>query len=189
MELTAAFDRLRRRGRKALIPFVMGGDPTLAMTGPLLLALQEAGADVLEVGMPFSDPLADGPVIQAASARALRRGATPRRVLQAVRAVRSRLRVPVVCLTYWNPVLQWGEGFFRAARESGIGGLIVPDLPVEEASALIRLAGRHGLATVFLAAPTSPPERLRAVAGMRAEADRIVVPAAAVSVPVLVKFP
>lgn len=107
--IRAAFERLRRQRRKALIPFIMGGDPSLAMTGPLLLALEDAGADLIEVGIPFSDPLADGPVIQAASARALVRGATPARVLAAVASVRARLRVPVVCLSYWNPIVQFGR--------------------------------------------------------------------------------
>jgi tryptophan synthase alpha chain len=166
------FDRLRRRGRAALIPFVMGGDPTLSLTGPLLLALQEAGADLVEVGIPFSDPLADGPVIQAASGRALARGATPAGVLAAVASVRSRLRIPVVYLSYWNPIVQFGgharpgspEPFLRAARGSGCSGVIVPDLPVEEGALLRQAADRAGLAAIFLAAPTSPPQRLRAIA-------------------------
>jgi tryptophan synthase alpha chain len=169
--LRAAFERLRRRGRRALIPFVMGGDPALRMTGELLYALQEAGADVLEVGIPFSDPLADGPVIQAAAARALAAGATPAGVLAAVARVRARLRVPVIALTYWNLVLQFsGDGpkavvrFLRAARESGLSGLIVPDLPAEAAGGLCEASARQGLATVCLAAPTSPPERLRLIA-------------------------
>jgi len=167
-----AFNHLRRTGRKALIPFVMGGDPDLATTSQLLLALEEAGADLLEVGIPFSDPLADGPVIQAASARALKRGATPARVLEAIHAVRPRLRVPVVCLSYWNPVLQFGHhgvaatprGFVRAAAACGVSGIIVPDVPVEEGETLRAVAAHEGLAAVFLAAPTSPPARLRAVA-------------------------
>ena len=166
------FNRLRRAGRKALIPFVMGGDPDLATTRQVLLALEEAGADLIEVGIPFSDPLADGPVIQASAARALARGATPARVLAAIHAIRSRLRVPVVCLSYWNPIAQFGHNgaannprsFVRAARASGISGVIVPDLPVEEGAALRAAAACEGLATVFLAAPTSPPARLRAVA-------------------------
>ncbi len=170
--LRSAFDRARRRGRKALIPFIMGGDPDLRTTGPLLLALQEAGADLIEVGIPFSDPLADGPTIQAASARALAHGATPARVLAAVASVRRHLRVPVVCLTYWNLVLQFGRNgssggphaFVRAAVSHGIDGIIVPDLPVEEGAVFGRLAARRGLSTIFLAAPTSPPQRLRAVA-------------------------
>ena len=169
--IRATFNRLRLAGRKALIPFVMGGDPSLALTGPLLLALEDAGADLIEVGIPFSDPLADGPVIQAASARALARGATPPRVLAAVASVRRRLHVPVVCLSYWNPILQFGGGgpravdrFVRAAHASGCSGLIVPDLPVEESARLRAAAGRAGVAVIVLAAPTSPPERLRLIA-------------------------
>ena len=170
--IRAAFDRLRRARRTALIPFIMGGDPSLSLTGPLLLALEDAGADLIEVGIPFSDPLADGPTIQAASARALARGATPARILRAVASVRSRLRVPVVCLSYWNLVSQFGGGgadssgraFVRAARASGVSGLIVPDLPVEEGMGLRRMTAREGLAAVCLAAPTSPPERLRLIA-------------------------
>ena len=166
------FDRLRRQRRKALIPFIMGGDPDARTTSDLLLALQDAGADVIEVGIPFSDPLADGPVIQAASARALAHGATPLTVLHAIAAVKSRLQVPVVCLTYWNPVIQFGRNgragspqpFLRAARENGVAGIIVPDVPVEEGQPLRVAAARVGLAPIFLAAPTSPPERLRAIA-------------------------
>ena len=172
MELPAAFERLRRAGRKALIPFIMGGDPDLRVTGPLLLAVQEAGADIIEVGIPFSDPLADGPIIQAASARALARGATPPRVLAAVASVRARLRVPVVALTYWNPVLQFGNGgavasvhsFARAARTAGLSGVIVPDVPVEESGPLRQAAAAERLCAVLLAAPTSPPQRLRMIA-------------------------
>ncbi len=170
--IRAVFEALRSRGRKALIPFIMGGDPGLRATGSLLLALEDAGADLIEVGIPFSDPLADGPVIQAASARALARGATPLRILEVVASVRQRLRVPVVCLSYWNPVIQFGrdgtrlgpDAFLRAASACGICGLIVPDVPTEEGDGLRRAAARAGVAPVFLAAPTSPPERLRAIA-------------------------
>lgn len=165
------FAALRQAGRKALIPFIMGGDPNLPATADLLLALEDAGADAIEVGIPFSDPLADGPVIQAASARALRRGVTPAKVLAAIASVRRRLQVPVICLSYWNPIMQFGadgrftpEPFVRAATASGVSGIIVPDLPIEEGAALRGPALRQGLATVFLAAPTSPPQRLRAIA-------------------------
>ena len=171
-QLQRAFNRLRQRRRKALIPFIMGGHPSLSATGPLLLALQEAGADVIEIGIPFSDPLADGPVIQAASAHALKRGVTPVDVFNAVRSVRHRLRVPVVCLTYWNPMLQFGGHglnaspipFLRAARTHGISGVVVPDVPVEEGGTLQKAAAREGLAAIFLAAPTSPAVRLRMIA-------------------------
>ena len=170
--IRTAFNRLRRAGRKALIPFIMGGDPDVSTTAQLLLALEEAGADFIEVGIPFSDPLADGPVIQAASTRALAGGATPARLLDAIRALRRRLRVPILCLSYWNPILQFGHNgtakspdvFVRAACASGVSGIIVPDVPVEEGDALRAAASGVGLATVFLAAPTSPPARLRAVA-------------------------
>lgn len=196
--IRAIFNRLRRARRTALIPFIMGGDPTPALTGPLLLALEDAGADLIEVGIPFSDPLADGPIIQGASARALARGVTPATVLAAVASVRHRLSTPVVCLSYWNPLVQFGASalrqrtladrsafhpsrhrglglhgddpsgsptrFVQAARASGIAGIIVPDLPVEESACLRAAAAPAGLATVHLAAPTSPPERLRMIA-------------------------
>jgi tryptophan synthase alpha chain len=170
--IRATFERLRRSRHKALIPFIMGGEPHLRTTSQLLLALEDAGADLIEVGIPFSDPLADGPIIQAASARALARGATPAGVLRAIAAVHRRLRAPVVCLSYWNPVVQFGDhgrassptAFLRAARDAGVSGLIVPDLPVEEGATLQQAAVREGVASIFLAAPTSPPERLRAIA-------------------------
>ena len=166
-----AFSRLRWNRRKALIPFVMGGDPSLPLLGPLLHALEDAGADLIEVGIPFSDPLADGPVIQGASSRALARGTTPPRVLEAIAAARRGLHAPVVVLCYWNPIAQYGGNgrpgspgaFVRAAHACGVSGLIVPDLPVEEGEPL-RAAARNRLATVFLAAPTSPPDRLRMIA-------------------------
>ena len=150
----------------------MGGDPDCATTGELLLALEEAGADLIEVGIPFSDPLADGPVIQAASARALARGVTPVQVLSAVARVRRRLRVPVVALSYWNPILQFGgngttgsiRAFVQAARERGLSGVIVPDLPLEESRVLRTIASHERFAAICLAAPTSPPERLRLIA-------------------------
>jgi tryptophan synthase alpha chain len=171
--IRATFNRLRRAKRKALIPFFMGGD---GATASLLLRFEDAGADLIEVGIPFSDPLADGPVIQAASARALAHGATPQRVLAAIASVRHRLQAPVICLSYWNPLLQFGHGsrmaelqpdptpFVRAARASGVAGVIVPDVPLEESAALRRATRRAGLAAMLLAAPTSPPDRLRAIA-------------------------
>ena len=170
--IRSTFDRLRRSRRAALIPFIVGGDPGPSMTGPMLLALQEAGADLIEVGIPFSDPLADGPVIQRASARALAAGATPAGILSAVASVRHRLHVPVVYLSYWNPVVQFDrngsrgspEAFVRAARVSGASGIIVPDLPVEEGAALRAATRREGIAAIVLAAPTSPADRLRMIA-------------------------
>ena len=170
--IRAAFVELRRRRRAALLPFIMGGDPDLRTTTALLPALQNAGADVIEVGIPFSDPLADGPVIQAAAARAVRRGVTPRRVLDAVARASGRLHAPVVLLCYWNTILQFGGGradasgraFLRAAKASGCSGVIVPDLVVEESAAFRRMASRAGVSVVLLASPTSSRQRLRAIA-------------------------
>ena len=173
MSLPATFERLRRAHRKALIPFIMGGDPRPTITASLLLALADAGADVLEVGIPFSDPLADGPTIQRASQRALHAGTTPEAVLDIVGMVVRRTAVPVVLLSYWNPIFRYGAGhaqagdperFVLAARRSGVSGIIVPDLPPEEAGPFRRAAAQAGLSTIFLAAPTSPPQRLRMIA-------------------------
>lgn len=168
--ISDVFNRLRHAHRKALVPFIMGGDPDLSTTAQLIETLADAGADLIEVGIPFSDPLADGPTIQRASSRALAAGTTPAAVLQMI--ARAKSRVPIVVLSYWNPVVQFGGAggadnpvpFFREAVRCGVGGLIVPDLPPDEADGLRALGRRHGLATIFLAAPTSPPHRLRQIA-------------------------
>ena len=161
------FRRLRRQKRKALIPFIMGGDPSPSATAPLILALAGAGADVIEVGIPFSDPLADGPTIQKASQRALDAGATPRRVLAAIKAASRRTRTPMVLLSYWNPILCYRggpAGFAVEAARAGVGAVIVPDLPVEEADGWPAAAAAAGIDPVFLAAPTSSRDRLRRIA-------------------------
>lgn len=167
LELENIFKKLRYRHRKALIPFVMAGDPDLGSLPVIGKAIQAGGADVLEVGIPFSDPLADGPTIQAASARALKRGVTPKKVLKALARMKAHVSIPIVTLTYWNPVLQYGnkgpESFLKDARKSGVIGVIVPDLPVEEGSAFRAAAAREGIAAVFLIAPTSGVSRIRAV--------------------------
>ncbi len=171
--IRATFERLRSSRRKALIPFVMGGDPDLETTHALLVALAESGADLIEVGIPFSDPLADGPVIQRASSRALGHGTTPASVLNMVSRVAKRIDAPLVLLSYWNPILQFGNGsplvgdptpFVREAARCGVCGVIVPDLPPEEGQAFRQAANRMGLDPIFLAAPTSSPTRLRHIA-------------------------
>jgi len=155
------FAALRQEGRCALMPFVMAGDPDLAVTAATLLALQEAGADLIELGIPYSDPLADGPVIQAAAARALAAGTTPAGVLAMLRDLGERLSTPVVLFTYSNPLLNRGmERFCHEAAEAGAAGLVVPDLPLEEAEKLSPIAAGHGLDLVLLVAPTTPPERM-----------------------------
>ncbi len=155
------FDALRREGRCALMPFLMAGDADLDTTRTALLALQANGADLIELGIPYSDPLADGPVIQAAAARALAAGTTPARVLAMLRELHGTLTVPVVLFTYSNPLLNRGmEVFCRDAAAACAAGLVVPDLPLEEAERLSAIAAGEGLDLVLLVAPTTPPERM-----------------------------
>jgi len=155
------FAALRQQRRCALMPFLMAGDPDLATTAATLLALQNAGADLIELGIPYSDPLADGPVIQAAAGRALAAGVTPGAVLELLAGLGPRLTIPVVLFTYSNPLLNRGmEEFCRAAAAAGAAGLVVPDLPLEEAEKLSPIAAAQGLDLVLLVAPTTPPERM-----------------------------
>ncbi len=155
------FADLGAQGRCALMPFLMAGDPSLQITAEALLALQRGGADLIELGIPYSDPLADGPVIQQAASRALAAGTTPSRVLDLLASLRGRLQIPVVLFTYSNPLLNRGmERFCQEAAAAGAAGLVVPDLPLEEAETLSPLAAAHGLDLVLLVAPTTPPERL-----------------------------
>ena len=155
------FAALRAQGRCALMPFLMAGDPDLAVTAASLLALQAAGADLIELGIPYSDPLADGPVIQAAASRALAAGTTPGRVLEMLAGLRGQLTLPVVLFTYSNPLLNRGmEAFCRDAAAAGAAGLVVPDLPLEEAEKLSAIAAGHGLDLVLLVAPNTPAERM-----------------------------
>jgi tryptophan synthase alpha chain len=155
------FQTLKQQGRCALMPFLMAGDPDLASTAASLIALQEAGADLIELGIPYSDPLADGPVIQAAAGRALAAGTTPARVLAMLAELQGRLTTPVVLFTYSNPLLNRGmEPFCREAAAAGAAGLVVPDLPLEEAEKLSPIAAAEGLDLVLLVAPTTPPERM-----------------------------
>lgn len=147
------------------MPFLVAGDPDLATTGLTLLALQERGADVIELGIPYSDPLADGPVIQAAAGRALAAGTTPAAVLELLASLRGRLTIPVVLFTYTNPLLNLGmESFCHQAAAAGAAGLVVPDLPLEEAERLSPIATAEGLDLVLLVAPTTPAARMARIA-------------------------
>jgi tryptophan synthase alpha chain len=163
--LERVLEEARRTGRKALVTYVCAGDPDLAATERLVPALASAGADVIELGVPFSDPLADGPTIQAASQRALRSGTTLAGVLGLVQRLRQDgCQVPLVLFGYINPIVRMGlEAFVARAADAGADGLIVPDLPLEESEQLGRLAGSRSLSLVLLAAPTTPPERLRLI--------------------------
>lgn len=160
-----AFKRLRSQKKKAFIAYITAGDPDLATTKRLVPELERSGVDIIELGVPFSDPIADGPTIQAASQRALAKGITVRKIFGAVRALRARTQIPIIFMTYYNPVLRYGlKGFFSECRRSGVDGVIVPDLPCEESSDLTREGSAAGVATIFLAAPTSTGRRIRDIA-------------------------
>jgi tryptophan synthase alpha chain len=163
--LGTTFARLRAGGERALVAYFTAGDPSLADTRRLVIEAARQGADVIELGIPFSDPLAEGPVIQRAAARALAAGTTVARVLETAATLRAEVEVPLVLMTYYNPVLAFGlPAFARAAARAGVDGLIVVDLPPEEAGPLAAEAGPADLDLVLLLAPTSSPERVRLIA-------------------------
>ena len=163
--IAKCFVRLRAEAKKGLIAYVTAGDPSAEETVELVLALERGGADVIELGVPFSDPVADGPVIQAASERALKAGTTLRKVLEMAAEIRGRSQVPLLLFSYLNPMLRYGlEPLARDAASSGIDGCLITDLSVEEAGESVQVMRAHGLDTVFLAAPTSTARRLELVA-------------------------
>ena len=162
------FEQLKAEGRTALVPFVTAGDPAPAVTVVLMHAMVEAGADLIELGVPFSDPMADGPVIQRASERALIHGVSLRDVLGMVREFRERNdRTPVVLMGYLNPIEVMGyEDFADAAKQAGVDGALVVDAPPEEGHDLVEAMGARGLDLVYLLAPTSTDDRIRKIAGI-----------------------
>lgn len=163
--ISKRFAELRAAEELGIVAFVTAGDPTLDATHKYVLALAEAGADVIELGVPFSDPLADGPTIQRASERALKSGTTLAGVLELVRRIRHSSQVPLVLFSYFNPILQMGlEKFAAAAAQAGADGVLVTDLTPEESEEYRRIMQSHHLDTVFLAAPTSTDERLQKIA-------------------------
>ncbi|MBI3668311.1 MAG: tryptophan synthase subunit alpha [Acidobacteria bacterium] len=163
--MTQRFGGLRRAGELGLVAYLTAGDPTLGATERIVLAIAEAGADVIELGVPFSDPLADGPTIQRASERALRSGTTLTGVLDLVKNLRRATQIPLVLFSYFNPVLQMGvERFAEAAAAAGADGVLITDLTPEEAGDYRRAVTARGLDTIFLAAPTSTDARLVRIA-------------------------
>lgn len=159
------FAALRRRGEAALVPFLMAGDPDLGVTKALLVAAAEAGADLIELGVPFSDPTADGPVIQRAGVRALQHRTSLRQILELVAELRrGGFETPIILFGYYNPIFHYGPARLAGdAQRAGVDGLLVVDLPPEEADELWRPARAEGLDIIFLLAPTSGPDRVRAV--------------------------
>jgi tryptophan synthase alpha chain len=160
-----AFTRSKQDGGKGFIPFITAGDPDLETTAELLIELAEAGATVIELGVPFSDPMADGPVIQRSSERALKRGIGLKEILATTAKVRERIETPLVLFSYYNPLLQYGiEKLARDAKQAGIDGILVTDLTPEESEEFAAAMRAHDLDMIFLVAPTSTDERLRMIA-------------------------
>jgi tryptophan synthase alpha chain len=165
MRLAETFARIRAEGEPGLVTYVTAGDPDIPRTEGILRALDRAGADVLEIGVPFSDPLADGPVIQRATERALAAGATLAKVLDMIARVRADLRAPVVVFSYANPILRFGaERFADRAREAGVDGVLVLDLPIEEAGEFRNLLSQRHIDTILLLSPTTTDARLETAA-------------------------
>ena len=159
------FARLNSQSAKAFIPYLTAGDPSLHTTLELVLALEKAGADLIELGVPFSDPIADGPVIQRATERALKNGATVHRVLELGKNIRKKSEIPLVLFSYFNPLLNHGlERLAADAVNAGFDGVLASDLTVEESEPFVRTMRHSGLNTVFLVAPTSSPERIKKIA-------------------------
>jgi tryptophan synthase alpha chain len=159
--ISKAFQKVKQQNSAALIAYITAGDPTPEMTPKIADALVKGGVDILELGLPFSDPIADGPTIQAASLRALNAGTTPMRVLEVAKLIKNQHDVPLVVMTYYNPVFKLGlDNFLVAAKQHGVDGFIVPDLPVEESADYRKAAKAHDLDTIFLAAPSTSKERL-----------------------------
>jgi tryptophan synthase alpha chain len=162
--ISKRFAELRAAGELGIVAYITAGDPSLDATHKFVLALAEAGADVVELGVPFSDPLADGPTIQRASERALKAGTSLAGVLELVRRIRETCQVPLVLFSYYNPILQMGlEKFAAAAAQAGADGVLVTDLTPEESEDYRRIIHAQNLDTIFLAAPTSDDERLRKI--------------------------
>ena len=165
VSVSERMNALRDRGQCALVPFITAGDPDLETTAKALKILDQNGADVIELGVPYSDPLADGPAIQAAATRALANGVSLDNVLDLVKELSPSMQAPIVLFTYYNPILNRGiEPFLQSIAEAGIKGLVVPDLPLEEADNLIKPAQTFGIELTLLVAPTSPAERIEAIA-------------------------
>jgi tryptophan synthase alpha chain len=161
---TQKFEALKNTNSKALVTFITAGDPDLATTEEMILLLQEAGADIIELGMPFSDPMADGPTIQLSSERALSAGTNLCKILESVRRVRLKSEIPIVLMGYLNPIHAYGyENFARDAAAAGVDGLLIVDMPPEESDQLLSFANRYELNIIFLLTPTSDSDRINKV--------------------------
>ncbi len=160
-DISKTFQKVKQQSRTALIGYITAGDPNPKSTTQIADALIRGGVDIIELGLPFSDPIADGPTIQAASLRALNAGTTPAKVLKIAKEIKSQHNIPIIIMTYFNPIFKIGiDEFFFQAKENRVNGFIVPDLPVEEATQYKQIATKYDLDTIFLAAPSTSNERL-----------------------------
>ncbi len=158
------FQELKQKNEKALITFITAGDPDFDSTVQYIQAIEQGGADIIELGVPFSDPLADGPVIQKSALRALQAGTTLKKIIQMVERVRKTSSIPIILMSSYNPIFRYNEdAFVKDAINSGVDGIIIPDLPPEEAQSTTKLANSKGLDTIFLLAPTSTEDRIKLV--------------------------
>ena len=158
------FYELKNNKKIALMPFIMAGDPNIEKTSEILLKLQENGADLIELGIPYSDPLADGPIIQLSASRALKSGTTPKKVINLLESLKGELNIPIILFTYLNPLLCFGfEYFCELASNAGVSGLIIPDLPLEEAYKFSKIVSNHSMDLILLVAPTTPFERMKKI--------------------------
>lgn len=164
--ISETFDKLAAKGEKALVTFITAGDPNLDVTADMIIKLEQAGADIIELGMPFSDPMADGPTIQLSSERALASGTTLPRILAMVKSVRQKTAIPIILMGYYNPIFLYGSERFAAdAVAAGVDGVLLVDLPPEESEAegFTKAAVKSGLDVIFLLAPTSGDDRIEKV--------------------------
>jgi len=158
------FSELKRKNERALIAYVMAGDPSLGQTPSIVRSLVAGGADIIELGIPFSDPIADGPTIQAAGERALSSGASLKKIFSIIKDIRAFTDVPLVFMSYYNPILQYGlDRFFSDMESHGVEGVIIPDLPLEESGDAFRLSKKYGRNLIFIAAPTTTESRLKKI--------------------------
>ena len=156
------FSELKKKNRLALMPFIMAGDPNIEKTSKILLKLQEKGADLIELGIPYSDPLADGPIIQFSATKALHSGTTSIKVIQLLESLKDKLHVPIILFTYFNPILSFGlEKFCELSSKAGVAGLIIPDLPLEESYKFSKIISSYSIDLILLVAPTTPFERMK----------------------------
>ena len=163
-KINEKFHDLKNNKKLALMPFIMAGDPNIEITSEILLKLQENGADLIELGIPYSDPLADGPIIQLSASRALKSGTSPIKVIELLESLKSKLNIPIILFTYLNPLLCFGfENFCKKAYKAGVSGLIIPDLPLEEAYKFSKIVSSHSMDLILLVAPTTPFERMKKI--------------------------